>query len=130
MIFIQTLSFDLGKKIRCYLGSVSVSLHLLNIFLFFYRLASVQEHRAPQIPTNLVGGKIPSAEDKRALLENIKAMVPDHQTRLRKLEVWISLYQVFSASIHFLLCSREYQSREKCICVNLTQSLANQVHVD
>nr|XP_022305715.1 coiled-coil domain-containing protein CG32809-like isoform X3 [Crassostrea virginica] len=50
------------------------------------RLASVQEHRAPQIPTKLVGGKIPSAEDKRALLENIKAMVPDHQTRLRKLE--------------------------------------------
>ena len=59
--------------------------------LFFYRLASVQEHRAPQIPKNLVGGKIPSAEDKRALLENIKAMVPDHQTRLRKLEVWNTL---------------------------------------
>lgn len=59
--------------------------------LFFYRLASVQEHRAPQIPTKLVGGKIPSAEDKRALLENIKAMVPDHQTRLRKLEVWNTL---------------------------------------
>ncbi|XP_048755804.2 coiled-coil domain-containing protein AGAP005037-like isoform X5 [Ostrea edulis] len=48
------------------------------------RLASVQQHRAPQVPT--VGGRIPSDDEKRALLENIKAMVPDHQTRLMKLE--------------------------------------------
>lgn len=50
------------------------------------RLASVQEHRTPQIPTKQVGGKIPSEDDKRALLDNIKAMVPDHQARLMKLE--------------------------------------------
>lgn len=50
------------------------------------RLASVQEHRTPQIPTKQVGGKIPSDDDKRALLDNIKAMVPDHQARLMKLE--------------------------------------------
>lgn len=50
-------------------------------------MASVQEHRTPQIPTKLVGGKIPSDDDKRALLDNIKAMVPDHQARLMKLEV-------------------------------------------
>ncbi|XP_061179788.1 coiled-coil domain-containing protein AGAP005037-like isoform X2 [Saccostrea echinata] len=50
------------------------------------RLASVQEHRAPQVPTKRVGGKIPSEEDKKALLENIRAMVPDHQTRVLKLE--------------------------------------------
>lgn len=52
-----------------------------------HRLASVQEHRTPQIPTKQVGGKIPSDDDKRALLDNIKAMVPDHQARLMKLEV-------------------------------------------
>lgn len=57
-------------------------------FSFFpRRLASVQEHRTPQIPTKQVGGKIPSDDDKRALLDNIKAMVPDHQARLMKLEV-------------------------------------------
>ena len=38
-----------------------------------------------------------------------------------------TVYQVFSACIHFPLCSREYQSHEKCIRINLTQSLANQV---
>ena len=38
-----------------------------------------------------------------------------------------TVYQVLSACIHFPLCSREYQNREKCIRVNLTQSLANQV---
>ena len=38
-----------------------------------------------------------------------------------------TVYQVFSACIHFPVCSREYQSREKCIRVNLTQSIANQV---
>ena len=38
-----------------------------------------------------------------------------------------TVYQVFSVCIHFPLCSREYKGREKCIRVNLTQSLANQV---
>lgn len=72
---------------------VTSSCSLINkcfkIFYFFspHRLASVQEHRTPQIPTKLVGGKIPSDDDKQALLDNIKAMVPDHQARLMKLEV-------------------------------------------
>ena len=38
-----------------------------------------------------------------------------------------TVYQVFSAWIHFPLCSREYRSRDKCIRVNMTQSLANQI---
>ena len=33
-----------------------------------------------------------------------------------------TVYQVFSACIHFLLCWREYQNREKFNRVNLTQS--------
>ena len=38
-----------------------------------------------------------------------------------------TVYQVFSACIHFPLCSREYQNREKFNRVNLTQLLANNV---
>ena len=41
-----------------------------------------------------------------------------------------TVYQVISTCIHFLLYSQEYKSREKCIHVNLTQFLANQVDWD
>ena len=33
-----------------------------------------------------------------------------------------TMYLVFSMFLHFPLCSGEYQSREKCTRVNLTQS--------
>ncbi|KAK3108044.1 hypothetical protein FSP39_000035 [Pinctada imbricata] len=50
------------------------------------RLASVQEHRpVHQATSAMVGGRLPSEDDKKALLENIRAMVPDHNARVQSL---------------------------------------------
>ncbi|KAL4222674.1 Actin interacting protein 3 [Mactra antiquata] len=50
------------------------------------RLASVQEHRPPQPVALSVQAKIPTMEDKKAVLENIQAMIPDHEARLHGIQ--------------------------------------------
>ena len=44
------------------------------------------------------------------------------QLKVQTLSAPITVHQVFSTSIHFQLCSQEYQSHEKCIRVNFIQS--------
>ncbi|XP_053373818.1 SRC kinase signaling inhibitor 1-like isoform X4 [Mercenaria mercenaria] len=50
------------------------------------RLASVQEHRPPQVVALSAQAKIPTMEDKKAVLQNIQAMIPDHEARLHGIE--------------------------------------------
>ncbi|XP_052798223.1 coiled-coil domain-containing protein CG32809-like isoform X3 [Mya arenaria] len=50
------------------------------------RLASVQEHRPPQVVALSAQAVMPTMQDKRAVLENIQAMVPDHQARLQGIQ--------------------------------------------
>ncbi|KAK3603670.1 hypothetical protein CHS0354_017390 [Potamilus streckersoni] len=50
------------------------------------RLASVQEHRPPQTVSLPLKGNIPSEDDKKSLLENIQALIPNHDARLQSLE--------------------------------------------
>ncbi|XP_067650265.1 coiled-coil domain-containing protein AGAP005037-like isoform X10 [Haliotis asinina] len=50
------------------------------------RLASVQEHRPPQIPPIASNLKEVGDEDRKNVLENIRAIVPNHDTRVAKIE--------------------------------------------
>ncbi|XP_041365826.1 LOW QUALITY PROTEIN: uncharacterized protein LOC121380885 [Gigantopelta aegis] len=50
------------------------------------RLASVQEHRCPQVPAIAMSSLEPTEDDKQLVLENIRAVVPDHDSRLQRLE--------------------------------------------
>ncbi|XP_060552651.1 sickle tail protein-like isoform X4 [Ruditapes philippinarum] len=50
------------------------------------RLASVQEHRPPQVVALSAQAKIPTMEDKKAVLQNIQAMIPDHEARLHGIQ--------------------------------------------
>ncbi|XP_070211944.1 coiled-coil domain-containing protein CG32809-like isoform X2 [Littorina saxatilis] len=50
------------------------------------RLAAVQDTRPPQIPTVAMESKEVGDHEKMAILESIRAMVPDHDNRLEKLE--------------------------------------------
>lgn len=51
------------------------------------RLASVQEHRPPQPVSLSARARIPTMEDKKAVLENIQAMIPDHEARVQGIQV-------------------------------------------
>ncbi|WAQ95092.1 CCDCX-like protein [Mya arenaria] len=51
------------------------------------KLASVQEHRPPQVVALSAQAVMPTMQDKRAVLENIQAMVPDHQARLQGIQL-------------------------------------------
>ncbi|XP_021357323.1 sickle tail protein-like isoform X7 [Mizuhopecten yessoensis] len=59
---------------------------LTNTLFTLKRLASVQEHRPHQKAGQRLGGMVPTDGDRKHLLENITALVPDHDARLRKLE--------------------------------------------
>ncbi|XP_046552108.1 coiled-coil domain-containing protein CG32809-like isoform X2 [Haliotis rubra] len=50
------------------------------------RLASVQEHRPPQIPPIASNLKEVGDEDRKNVLENIRAIVPNHDSRVAKIE--------------------------------------------
>ncbi|XP_012940469.1 serine/arginine repetitive matrix protein 2 [Aplysia californica] len=52
------------------------------------RLASVQDHRPPQVPNMAAAPvqEVPDADPKSAVLENIKALVPDHDQRVQHME--------------------------------------------
>ncbi|XP_052248269.1 uncharacterized protein LOC127856225 isoform X3 [Dreissena polymorpha] len=50
------------------------------------RLASVQEHRPPQTVSLSARARIPTLEDKKAVLENIQAMVPNHEARVQGIQ--------------------------------------------
>ncbi|XP_046367862.1 sickle tail protein homolog isoform X6 [Haliotis rufescens] len=50
------------------------------------RLASVQEHRPPQIPPIASNLKEVGDEDRKTVLENIRAIVPNHDSRVAKIE--------------------------------------------
>lgn len=50
------------------------------------RLASAQEQRPLQVPTGKVGGRIPTQHDRKDLMENIKAVVPDHDSRVQSIQ--------------------------------------------
>jgi hypothetical protein len=58
------------------------------LFDVLYRLASVQEHRPPQVVALSAQAKIPTMEDKKAVLQNIQAMIPDHEARLHGIQVY------------------------------------------
>ena len=53
----------------------------------FYRLASVQEHRPPQVVALSAQAKIPTHADRQTVLENIQAMVPNHDARVQSIMV-------------------------------------------
>ncbi|XP_033762854.1 SRC kinase signaling inhibitor 1-like isoform X2 [Pecten maximus] len=59
---------------------------LTNTLFTLKRLASVQEHRPHQKTGQTLGGQVPTDSDRKHLLENIVALVPDHNARLQKLE--------------------------------------------
>ena len=51
------------------------------------RLATVQDTRPPQVPHMALESKEVGEHEKMAILESIRAMVPDHETRVHSLEV-------------------------------------------
>ncbi|KAL8566084.1 hypothetical protein ACOMHN_045258 [Nucella lapillus] len=51
------------------------------------RLATVQDSRPPHVPALALESKEAGEEEKMAILESIRAMVPDHDTRVQNLEV-------------------------------------------
>ena len=53
--------------------------------LFSHRLALVQEHKEPVVP--VLAALEPNDEDRLAILDDIKAMIPDHNTRLASVQV-------------------------------------------
>ncbi|XP_069111141.1 serine/arginine repetitive matrix protein 2-like isoform X4 [Argopecten irradians] len=59
---------------------------LTNTLFTLKRLASVQEHRPHQKTGQTLGGKLPTDGDRKHLLDNISALVPDHNARIQKLE--------------------------------------------
>ena len=54
-----------------------------------FRLATVQDARPPQIPSLAQESKEVGDHEKMAILESIRAMVPDHETRVQSLEVGV-----------------------------------------
>lgn len=53
-----------------------------------FRLASAQEQRPLHVPSgDRVGGRIATHVDRKELLDNIQAVVPDHQSRLQSIKV-------------------------------------------
>ena len=52
-----------------------------------FRLATVQDARPPQIPSLAQECKEVGDHDKMAILESIRTMIPDHETRVQSLEV-------------------------------------------
>jgi hypothetical protein len=58
------------------------------MFIFLFRLASVQENKPPIAP-NMATNACPKENDKRAVLDSIQALVPDHERRAEKVEVRI-----------------------------------------
>lgn len=52
-----------------------------------FRLASVQEKRPVSIPTVATKHEL-SDDDRQAVLQNIEAMIPNHEARMQCLEVF------------------------------------------
>ena len=59
---------------------------------YSFRLASVQEQRPVNVPH--FQAKEPNADDHQALLENIAAIIPDHEARLQGVEVCVNIYLI------------------------------------